>query len=60
MQAHHTEYTMNKLLALAGVVALMTACAGMSNGADGESSGATVAAILGYHGPVHRTGAFGE
>lgn len=49
---------MNRLLALAGVVAMMSACAGPSNTGDGGSAyvgpGAAEAAYLGYHGPVHR------
>jgi hypothetical protein len=49
---------MNKLLALAGVVALMSACAGLSNTSGGNTAyaepGAAGAASLGYHGPVHR------
>ena len=49
---------MNRLLALAGVVAMMSACAGLSNTGDGASAyvgpGAAEAAHLGYHGPVYR------
>jgi hypothetical protein len=49
---------MNRLLALAGVVAMMSACAGLSDTGDGGSAyvgpGAAEAASLGYHGPVHR------
>lgn len=56
---------MNKLLALAGVVALMSACAGLSNTGGGNAAyvgpGAAGAAHLGYHGPVHRVqGQYGE
>lgn len=49
---------MNKLLALGGLIAMMTACSGLSNTAGGHPSGNTVAAILGYHGPVERSGVF--
>lgn len=53
------EPIMNRLLALAGVVAMMSACAGLSNTGDGRSAhvgpGAAEAAALGYHGPVYRT-----
>jgi hypothetical protein len=49
---------MNKLLVLAGVVALMSACTGLSNTSGGNTAsmgaGAAEAADLGYHGPVHR------
>ncbi len=49
---------MNKLLALAGVVALMSACTGLSNKGGGNTTsagpGAAGAAYLGYHGPIHR------
>ena len=51
---------MNKLLSLACVVALMSACAGLPDMRTGEKSasraaGAAEAAALGYHGPVHRS-----
>ena len=42
---------MKNLLALATVAALMSACAGWSGAGDG-GDGATVAAMLGYHGRV--------
>ncbi|HSH89131.1 MAG TPA: hypothetical protein VK996_04045 [Ramlibacter sp.] len=48
---------MNKLLAMAGIAIMITACAGLSNtSADSGFSGpgAVAAAYLGYHGPVHR------
>jgi hypothetical protein len=49
---------MKKLLALACVVVLVSACAGLSNkgGANTASAGtgAAEAAALGYHGPIHR------
>lgn len=45
---------MNKLLAIASVVAMMSACSGLSTNAGGNPSGASVAAMLGYHGPVER------
>lgn len=49
---------MSKLLMLAGVVALISACAGLSNTSEGNTAsmgaGAAAAADLGYHGPVHR------
>lgn len=48
---------MNKLLAIASVVAMMSACSGLSTNAGGNPSGAGVAAALGYHGPVERSGA---
>ena len=43
---------MKNLLALAGVVALMTACAGVSGTADDGANGGVSAAMLGYHGPL--------
>lgn len=46
---------MNKLLAIASVVAMMSACSGLSPNAGGNPSGAGVAAVLGYHGPVERS-----
>jgi hypothetical protein len=46
---------MNKLLAIASVVAMMSACSGLSIDAGGNPSGASVAAMLGYHGPVERS-----
>jgi hypothetical protein len=50
---------MKKLLALASVVALATACAGAASTGGGDteltSPGAVGAADLGYHGPLHRT-----
>lgn len=49
---------MNKFLAMAAVVATMTACTSLSNGSAGDGSstaaGATEAATLGYHGPRYR------
>lgn len=49
---------MNKLLSLACVVALMSACAGPSDTSAKKNAamgaGAAEAASLGYHGPVHR------
>jgi hypothetical protein len=41
---------MKNLLALASVVVLMSACAGLSGTADDGANGAVVAAMLGYHG----------
>lgn len=46
---------MNKLLAVAGVIAMMSACSGLSTNAGDHPSGANVAAMLGYHGPVERS-----
>ena len=48
-------HLMNKLLAIASVVAMMSACSGLSPNAGGKPSGASVAAMLGYHGPVERS-----
>jgi hypothetical protein len=50
------EPMMNRWLALAGVVAMISACAGLSNtGGDPAYPGpAAEAAYLGYHGPVYR------
>lgn len=46
---------MNKLLALAGIAALIAACAGIAQtSGDTERPGAAEAADLGYHGPLHR------
>jgi uncharacterized membrane protein YtjA (UPF0391 family) len=45
-----TEQIMKNLLALASVVALMSACAGFSGTADDGANGAVIAAMLGYHG----------
>jgi opacity protein-like surface antigen len=47
---------MKRTLALAGVAALLVACAGMSDpdAAAIDGPGAAVAASLGYHGPLHR------
>lgn len=47
---------MKNLLALASVVALMSACAGWSGSADDGANGAVVAAMLGYHGPLQAAG----
>lgn len=47
---------MKNLLALAGVVALMTACAGFAGSADGGGDGASIAAMLGYHGRIAAMG----
>jgi uncharacterized membrane protein YtjA (UPF0391 family) len=44
---------MKNLLALASVVALVSACAGFSGTADDGANGAVIAAVLGYHGPLH-------
>ncbi|MHB1122349.1 MAG: hypothetical protein ACYC0T_06445 [Ramlibacter sp.] len=46
---------MNKLLAIASVIAMMSACSGLPLKAGGDPSGASVAAMLGYHGPVERS-----
>jgi hypothetical protein len=56
--------TMIRLLATAGLAALLTACAAPSPGGDrdpmhGRGStpqGASNAALLGFHGPVYRAG----
>jgi predicted lipoprotein len=47
---------MNKMLALAGIAALVAACAGIaqSGNTEPERPGAAEAADLGYHGPLHR------
>ena len=45
---------MNKLLAIASVIAMLSACSGLSTNGSGNPSGASVAAMLGYHGPVER------
>lgn len=48
---------MKQLLALAGVVAMITACSGMSRTSVDTSftgPGAATAASLGFHGPVER------
>jgi hypothetical protein len=48
---------MNRLLALAGIAALVAACAGIaqtSGDAEPLRPGAAEAADLGYHGPLHR------
>lgn len=49
---------MNKLLALAGAVVLVTACAGMGRDDGGKlDSGYAspdAAAFMGYHGPLNR------
>jgi hypothetical protein len=57
--------SMNKLLALACVVVLVSACAGFSRTGDAKTAsagaGAAEAATLGYHGPVHRLrGQYGD
>jgi hypothetical protein len=53
-----TERGMNKLLAMAGIAIMITACAGLSNTTADSGAfsgpGAAAAAYLGYHGPVHR------
>ncbi len=58
MTFHPRESIMNRLLALAGIVVLVTACAGLAytGGAERQLSGpgAAEAADLGYHGPTHR------
>lgn len=53
------EQIMNKLLSLACIVALLSACAGSGTSAGKNpaamGAGAAEAAALGYHGPVHRS-----
>jgi hypothetical protein len=51
---------MKNLLALAAVVALMTACAGFSGTADDGANGGVIAAMLGYHGPLHAAASDGN
>ena len=45
---------MNKLLALAGIAALVVACADITAAEMQPGPGAAQAAELGYHGPIHR------
>jgi len=51
---------MTKLLALAGIAAMLAACVnldGLAMDEQAQEDGATVAASLGYHGPAQRTAA---